>query len=339
MTIPHNKPSLSSDELDACDRVLKSGWLAPHKEVRDFENSICAWLGLPEGSAVAVSNGTSALFLALRTLGAKAKSVAIPVYCCSAVANAAAMAGAQIEFVDNAKSSVNIDTAAPLSNIIVVPHMYGLPCDLGGVKKGLKVVEDCAQALGAKNERTYVGLGGEMGIFSFYATKLITSGGHGGMVVSANPDHIADIRDYIEFDCRYDQNRRFNLQMTEIQAAIGNVQLTKLPEFLMHREEIFKIYRQAGIPLIETDENNKTPNQPVRYRAIFRHEKPEVLIRELKKHDITVINPLEFKALLDFDKDYPNAAALSRTTVSLPIYPTLDLEDARRIANIVRGLL
>jgi perosamine synthetase len=186
--IPHNKPTIGKEEAAAAKRVLDSGWLSEGSEVLSFENEFCKYLGLPKGHAVAVSNGTSALYLALWSLDANNKNIAFPGYACSALQNAVSLIGGHEKIIDVKKNSPNIDlemVTKENSDLVIVPHMYGIPTELTNIHN-LNIIEDCAQSLGAEINNKKVGLHGTVGIFSFYATKLITSGGQGGMFVSNN---------------------------------------------------------------------------------------------------------------------------------------------------------
>lgn len=336
--IQHNKPTLDSVEEQAAQRVIRSGWLAQGQEVEKFENEFCQFLGLPEKHAVVVTNGTTALFLALWALKAQNRKVAIPVYGCSSLRHAVAMAGGQEVLVDTAPQSPNIDldqlkqTDAPIA---VIPHMYGLSLDLSGWDDRI-IIEDCAQALGAKVGDRCVGLQGQIGIFSFAATKLMTSGGQGGMVVSRNRELIDSIRDYREFDCRHDHKRRFNFQLTDLQAAIGRVQLKKLPGFLARREEIFLRYQEAGLELLGVANNHGTNICPVRYRAIVLTDEQGHLLESLAKERIKAIIPIEDWELLGPGGSFPNSFKLTQTTVSLPIYPSLTEGEVKKIIGILQ---
>jgi perosamine synthetase len=333
--IPHNRLTLSFEENEAAKRAIESGWLAQGREVQAFENELCAFLGLADGYAVAVSSGTAALFLALWVLDAPGCEVGCPVYACSALTNAIALAGATPILLDTERNSPNIDLDALLrckAGITIVPHMFGLPVDLRTVA-GKRIIEDCAQALGAKLGDKPVGLAGAVSIFSFYATKLITSGGQGGMLVSPDRAIAEAARDYREFDCRRDRKARFNFQMTDLQAAVGRAQLRKLPSFLSRHREIFEQYRQAGLDLV--DDNAVSP---VRYRSVLRAKDPRYLINELRRRDVEAIVPVEDWELLGPAQDYPQALAFARTTVSLPTYPSLSDDHARHIVAALREL-
>ncbi|MBI3553509.1 MAG: DegT/DnrJ/EryC1/StrS family aminotransferase [Elusimicrobia bacterium] len=323
--IPHNRPALGTDEEKALSRVMRSGWIVQGEEVAAFENEICRYLGLSSGHAVAVSSGSAALYLALWSLQAADKTVAFPSYVCAALRHATALAGGRELVLDTAPESPNIAARTLTScgaEIAIVPHMFGLPIDLSGAE-GVDIVEDCAQALGAKVNGARAGLQGRLGVFSFYATKLMTSGGQGGMVVSKDKDLVTEIRDYRQFDGRRDDKKRFNFQMTDLEAAVGRVQLKRLPEFLHRREEIFEQYREAGLDLIDIPPTNYKKLQPVRYRAVVRTEDPHGLIKALGAKQIRAIVPVADWELLGDAKACPDACELSRKTVSLPLFPSL----------------
>lgn len=334
--IPHNKPSLGAEEQAAAARVLGTGWVAQGAEVEAYENELCNYFGLPDGHAVVVSSGSAALYLALWALDGHGAQVGMPVYSCAALRNAASMVGGECVYFDCSESGPNLDMeAVSRSNIdiLIAPSMFGIPLNLPQARN-YKVVEDLAQAMGAAIEGTRIGLRGDLGVCSFYATKMFTSGGQGGAVIGRDKRLIDKIRDFREFDCREDTQARFNFQMTDLQAAVGRVQLGRLPQFIQARERWFALYRQAGLELIE----DKSPGtQPVRYRIVMRCENPDRVIEALAAEGIRAIIPIEEFELLDSPTQYPNARKLTNTTVSLPAYPGLEETDVNRIAQIAKA--
>ena len=335
--IPHNKPTLGKEEEEAALRVIRSGWLVQGHQVNAFEDEFCQFLNLPHGHAVAVSSGTAALFLALWAVNANNKTVAFPVYACSALRNAVSMAGAKEYLVDVAEGLPNIDFENVRENkpdIAILPHMFGIPVDFDTLE-GVNIIEDCCQSLGATVDGKATGLKGDLGIFSFYATKLMTSGGQGGMVVSKNKAIVDAIRDYREFDMRRDSKKRFNFQMTDLQAAVGRAQLKKLPSFLNRRNEIFESYLQAGLPLLNVSSDRLCP---VRYRAVFLTDRPHQIIQLLKGYGINAIVPIQDWELLGEKKDFPNALKLTLETLSLPLYPLLSDSDVEKIISAFEGV-
>ena len=322
--IPHNRPTLNIEEEEAAIRVIRSGWLTQGKEVEAFENEFCKFVGLPEGHAVAVSSGTASLFLSLWVLNAKNKKISFPGYVCSALHHSIAMIDGNENLIDTAPNSPNLDLnllKKSNSDIAILPHMYGIPMDISNFKNEI-IIEDCCQALGAKVNNKHVGLHGTVGIYSFYVTKLITSGGHGGMFVSSDKSLIDRVKDYREFDNRQDYKKRFNFQMTDIQAAIGRVQLKKLPTFLQRREKIFQRYKKEGLELLDVDPELKHIS-PVRYRAILKTTKPQKIINSLQSIGVKSIIPTDEYIISENQSLFPNSFQFTRETVSLPIYPSL----------------
>jgi perosamine synthetase len=328
--IAHNKPTLGIQEQHAVSKVLESGYIAQGEEVEKFENELCDFLGLPEQHAVALSSGTSALFMALWSLEAKNKFIAMPVYVCSSLRNAVAMSNAKEVLIDNTKDSPNIslnEVQKSNADIVIVPHMFGLPNEIQNIKD-IDIIEDCAQSLGALINNKKTGLIGKAGIFSFYATKLMTSGGQGGMFVSKDKNLVDKVRDYRQFDYRRDQKERFNFQMTDIQASIGRAQLRQLPYFIERRREIFTMYKESGLNLIESQNNSS-----VHYRAVIRVNSPLKVKNKLAKQGIQSIIPIEDWELLGDGSNFKNAYNLTQTTLSLPIYPSLANNEVLNIIN------
>jgi perosamine synthetase len=336
--IPHNLPTLGVEEQVTAARVLESGWVAQGPEVEAFENELCQFLNLPGGHAVAVSSGSAALYLALWALAGNNKRIGLPVYACSALRNAIGLVNGKAVYLDCAAGSPNVDIAAASKadiDILIAPSMFGIPVDLPATRN-FKVIEDIAQSLGAMASDQRIGLRGDVGICSFYATKMMTSGGQGGAVISHNKALIDQLKDYREFDSRDDAVLRFNFQMTDLQAAIGRVQLGKLPLFMAQREQIFAIYRAAGLDLLDS---TTVTNQPVRYRAVMRCDDPMGVIQALDEENIRGIVPVEERELLNTPSLYSVALNLTHTTVSLPCYPALHEKEALRIAQRVKEFL
>ena len=334
--IEHNRPTIGLKESRAASKVLASGYVSQGSEVEKFENEFCDFMQLPENHAVALSSGTAALFMSLFSLDLQKKVIAMPTYTCSALRNASAMLQAKELLIDSEIGSPNIcRESLKLSgaDAAIVPHMFGIPSDIRKVKD-VKIIEDCAQSLGASIDGEKVGLIGDVGIFSFYATKLMTSGGQGGMFVSRDQGLVDKVRDFRDFDCRKDRKYRFNFQMTDLQAAIGRVQLKKLPNFLERREEIFEQYKCANLPLIEGINGH-----PVYYRAVIAVEDPDKVINRLLDCNVRSIVPIRDWGLLDDGPEFKYARQLTKSTISLPIYPSLTNRDVRVIINALEKSL
>lgn len=316
--IPHNKPTIGEEEVLAAMTVLKSRNLSQGDEVKAFEDEICDFLGYEKGHAMAVSSGSAALYMAIRGFDFynHINSIAIPAYSCSALKNAVCLANKIPLYVDVGTNSVNIDTSASIikkADLIVIPHMFGIPTTI----KKENVIEDCAQAIGATIDGQKVGTQAQISIFSFYATKPITCGGEGGMVVSKERKIIDFLKDLRDFDTKNDSKIRFNFQMTEIQASVGRVQLRKLEAFIQRRRYLADRYCKSGIPLWSRSEGG------IDYRGIIKSKNPQKIIKNLKENGISAIIPIEASELLCDKELVPNAYKLTQSLVSIPLYPSL----------------
>ncbi len=335
MIIHHNSPTLGYKEAIACINVIRSGIVSGGEQVKRFEDELCRFFGLPEGHVAVLSSGTAALYLALRFLVRPYSSVALPTYACAALRNATIMAKLNPVYVDCGPNSVNL--CSSLINcsdveLAIAPSLFGIPFDPSGIT-GIPVIEDIAQSLGSTVGTQYTGTLSSAGILSFYATKLITSGGQGGAVISKDISLIESIKDFLSFDCRTDYINRFNFTMTEVQAAIGRVQLSRYSELIDKRNRLLSIYKQYELPLYPTHDGH------VPYRAILKIEDPKRLKQQFSSVGISSIIPIESYELLDpcYQK-HPNALANTQQLLSIPLYPKMSFNQAKYIANMFQAL-
>ncbi len=329
--IPHNRPTIGEEEICAAVKVMESGHLSQGTEVALFENEFCEYLGLNHGHAVAVSSGSAALYMAIRALdmdkNQRNTNVAIPAYSCSALRNAVLLAGKKPLYADVKDDSPNIDLTSDVikeAGITIACHIYGMPERIDNHN----VIEDCAQAIGATINGKLVGTQTEIGIFSFYATKPITSGGEGGMVVSKNKGYIDFIKDIRDFDMKNDNVVRFNMKMTDLQASVGRIQLKRLPEFEKKRHYLADRYEKKGIPLWRKEGS-------IEYRGIIRSRAPERLMEYLKQNGVQAILPITESELLCVPLTVPRAYALTHSLVSIPLYPSLTDEEQDTIIGLL----
>jgi len=348
--IPHNKPSISKREEESVMRVLRSGHIAQGKEVEEFEDSLCSYLGHKSGHGVAFSSGTAALYVALLCAGVqRGDKIITSTYVCSSVLNAIYFIGAKVILVDIDPVHFNISFEAVKEKIdsatkaIIVPHIFGMPADIDKfIGLDIPIIEDCAQGIGAKLNDRQVGTFGAITVFSFYATKLLTTG-HGGMVVSKDNKIIDKLKDYREFDCRKDYRPRFNFQMSDFQAAMGKIQLERLPSFLEKRKDIAGEYYKIlpkDVAWPPKDIKNREPNF---YRFLIRDNNPRKLQGFLKEKGIKTIIPIENYELLhrylkQDSKDFPISEEVANSTLSLPIYPSLTSSEIEKIKEAIREI-
>ncbi len=341
--IPHSRPTLAEEDLQAVAQVLKSGFIAQGEKVAAFEQEMASMLGVSGG--VASSSGTAALHLALLALNVgEGDEVLLPSYACSAVLHAVRSVRAVPRFVDCGPLTFNMDPDAarkacsPKAKALIVVHSFGLPAELNTLKGlGLPLIEASAQALGATYRGRPVGSIGDAAVFSFYATKLITTG-EGGMLLSNDDRILAGARDLREYDQKADDKPRFNYKMTDFQAALGLTQLKQLPWFLERRQTIASLYRERlqtlplQLPLVPPD------CRPVYYRFVVKGPLPaDAYLPKLQARGVEARRPV-FQPLhrtLGVD-GLPGAEAAWEKAVSLPLYPSLSDMEAERIVEVAQ---
>ncbi len=349
--IPHNKPSLGEEEVQAIRGVMVGSWISQGEKVKEFEDSICKYIGLPSRHGVAVSSGTSAIYLSLRVLGIqKNDEIIFPTYVCSALLNAVDMIGAKPVLIDIEEKDFNLslshlkEKVTTKTKAIIVPHIFGVPVNVPEIKElNIPIIEDCAVALGSKVKGIHTGTFGDVTIFSFYATKVITTG-QGGMLVSKKGNYVEEARDLIHYDGRREYLPRFNFQMTDIQASIGLVQLSKLESLLENRKKISTSYRDICVKKGWDFQQSLNENfQENWYRFVIKSDQKTV--RSLKEHlqnnDIQTSIPIERWELLhnylNLDtREFKTAELISQCTLSLPIYP--DLVKEGNVDKITKAL-
>lgn len=340
-SIPHSRPLLGSAEKRALCRVIDSGMLAEGKEVAAFEHELAERVG--RRGAVAVHSGTAALTLALEVLGVRnGDRVAMPSYVCSALLHAVQALDAQPVLVDVNPSTFNLDPDDLRRRLrarvkaVIVPHMFGLAAELDAIAAcGPPVVEDCALALGARYHGRPVGSFGALAIFSFYATKMIAAG-EGGMVVGDRTSLLSHVRDLRSYDGRKRHRRRFNHKMTELQAAVGRIQLRRLESFIQRRRCGAEHYFEslAGGPW------ELPPQAPghVYHRFVLRTRRSASrFLSELNRHGIEARRPVFLPLHRYLDQEgFPGAEDAYRRAVSIPLYPALTPAELGRVAQVTR---
>ncbi|HEY8172214.1 MAG TPA: aminotransferase class I/II-fold pyridoxal phosphate-dependent enzyme, partial [Dehalococcoidia bacterium] len=258
--IPVAEPIIGDLELEYVSDAVRSGWVSSLGEyITRFEDGIAGICGARH--AVAVSNGTSALHLALVALGVgPGDEVIVPALTFIATANAVRYTGATPVFCDSDDETWCIDVSdierriTSRTKAIVPVHLFGHPADVYLITglaraRGIAIIEDAAEALGTRYRGLPVGALGDAGIFSFYGNKLITTG-EGGMLVT-DDDAIAErarhLRDHaMHAERRYFHDEvGFNFRMTNIQAALGVAQIERFPHLLARKREIARRYGEA----------------------------------------------------------------------------------------------
>lgn len=347
-TTPHSCPSLGMEEIRAVARVISGRNVASGRITAEFESTVAGYAGVRH--AIAVNSGSSALHLSLLASGlGKNKKVILPSYCCSALLNALNYAGCEPILIDTEKGSFNMDARGLKNRLprgtgaIILPHMFGIPADVkSAVGLGVPVIEDCAMSLGASISGRKTGGLGEIGIVSFYATKMICTG-YGGMVLTNSASLADKVRDLINYDNRADYIVRFNYLMSDMQAAMGIVQIKKLRHFIAKRVHIAGLYSKylKGLPvtLPEIAEGSVFHRYVIKFQSAGLLEKCIVFLKnrgiEAKK---PVYKPLHRYLSLPRNR-FPNTEDTYQTSLSLPIYPLLDDASVIRAAEAVKKFL
>ncbi|MBF0486227.1 MAG: DegT/DnrJ/EryC1/StrS family aminotransferase [Candidatus Omnitrophica bacterium] len=339
-TIPHSCPTIDRSDFLALEKPMASGQVSAGPCVKSFESAFAAKFDFKD--AAAVSSGTAALHLSLLALGVKkGDEVVLPSYVCPALLNAISYTGAMPKVADVDYEDGNISCVAAKAQLtrktkaIIVPHMFGEPADLQPLLSlGVPVIEDCAQAIGARYRGKYVGSFGVLSVFSFYATKMMTTG-EGGMVVSADKRLMARVRDMLSYDHHPEFCVRFNNKMTDLQAALGCSQLKKLDKMISLRRSLARLYSERLKGLDMTFPFHSLLTTPVFYRYVVKISgRAQKVITGMKKRGINCERPL-YKPVHQYLKlkGFPVTENLMKDSISLPIYPSLSFRDALRVVK------
>jgi dTDP-4-amino-4,6-dideoxygalactose transaminase len=353
--IPPAKPLIGEDEIDAVTRVMRSGMIAQGPEVRAFESEFSQHFGLGRG-CVAVNSGTSGLHLGLLAAGVgPGDEVIVPSFTFAATANAVALTGATPVFADIEPDhfcldAQEVEAAVTERTVGVMPvHLYGHPANMPAIeavadKHGIKVFEDAAQAHGASLGGTPVGAFGQFAMFSLYPTKNMTSG-EGGMVSAADPEIERLLRLYRNQGMEQQYHNEvvgLNNRMTDIHAAIGRVQLTKVNGWTARRQEnaAFLSANLQGVvvPAVAPGAVHAYHQYTVRVK-----EDRDGLARALKDEYMIgsgMFYPVPNHRLAPFqvDLELTETSIAARECLSLPVHPSVNQADLERIVAAVNTL-
>lgn len=346
---------IGEEERTAIDRVLASGILAQGPEVAAFEAEFSQHVrGQP---CVAVNSGTSGLLLGLLAIGiGPGDEVIVPSFSFAATANAVALSGARPVFVDIEPTHFCIDPDAVLAAIgehtaaIMPVHLYGHPAAMDRLTEiarthGLAIVEDAAQAHLASLGNQPVGTFGSVAAFSFYATKNMTTG-EGGLVVCADEStarRVRLLRNQGMERCGTNEIIGYNARMTDLHAAIGRVQLRRLPEWTASRRRNAE-FLTGGLEQLVHQDRLSVPRvapsaQPVWHqytvRAHHRDQLATTLAGSGVQTRIYYPTPIHRLPAFDLNLDLPQTAAAAQEVLSLPVHPALSTANLERIVSAV----
>jgi dTDP-4-amino-4,6-dideoxygalactose transaminase len=391
--IPFGKPYIGKEEEEAVLAVLRSGWLTTGKETLEFEKDFENFLknGIPKKGSdnlycMAVNSATSGLHLALEAIGIqKGDLVLVPSFTFTATAEVVRYLDAEVVFVDVTKNGFHMDPVALEQTLdklddgrakAVIPvHYGGLPCDMDEIlaiakKHGLKIIEDAAHSFpsltGSPQSPSYAGTIGDVGVFSFYATKTITTG-EGGMVVTrdtAIADRIKIMRSHgIDRSVwnRYTDTKAswfyevvapgFKYNIPDILSALGRVQLRRAMDLLSMRKEIAGFYDNAfqndrHFILPPTGSGDARHLYPLRLNldrlTISRNEFAEKIQQQgvgISVHFIPLHTMPYYKERYSLqDMDFPETLKTYSSAISLPIWPGMNNAQKNRVIQVVKDL-
>ncbi len=353
-----SKPNFDGAEKAAVAEVLDSGMLAQGPKVFEFEKQFAEYIGT--NHAIATSSGTTAIHLALLGLGIKPGDEVITTpFTFIATATPILFCGARPVFVDIDPKTFNIDpqkleaAITDKTKAIIPVHLYGQPAAMDPIVElaqahELVVIEDACQAHGAKYHGKSIGSIGDCGCFSFYPTKNMTTS-EGGMVTtndSEMAENLALLRNHGQLQ-RYDYNMiGYNFRMTDISAAIGIVQLSKLEQFTEKRIINAKKLTEGmedvvGVPYIAPDVRH------VFHQYTIKQSSRDGLRSALEAAGIGsgIYYPKSLHQLPVFQDHItegysaPVAEEVSSEVLSLPVHPGLSEEDIEKIINTVKDFI
>jgi perosamine synthetase len=363
-TVPIAHVSLDRREIQAVERVLKSGNLRAGRITENFETSFAAQVG--SRHAVAVSSGTAALYLACHALLSPGDEVIVPDFTFVATAAMVAAIGAKPVFADVNPRTFTLDPAeaerhiTPRTRALIPVHLYGQPADITGLARlarrhKLRIIWDAAQAHGAQFNGRDVGSFADAVCYSFYPTKNMTTG-EGGMITTSNgslANRLRLLRSHGEAS-RYRHVRiGFNFRTTDVASAIGLVQLARLGKAIRSRQRNARTLTEGlrDIPGLHTPEIIRGAGHAFSLFTICVDKKQAGMSRDelakalrLRGIQSAIHYPLPLHRQPVFhgyglDRDFPVSARLAKSVLSLPVHPGVKEDDLPYIVRSVREIL
>ncbi|MCE7083352.1 DegT/DnrJ/EryC1/StrS aminotransferase family protein [Streptomyces sp. ST2-7A] len=357
--------SEKDDLLDAVRKVFSSGQLVLGESLKGFEDAFARYHGV--GHAAGVDNGTNALKIGLEALGVGPGDEVITVSNTAAPTVVAIVeTGATPVFVDVREEDFLMDTGqveaaiSPRTKVILPVHLYGQCVDMAGLRRladrhGLKILEDCAQAHGARRHGRLAGTMGDAAAFSFYPTKVLGAYGDGGAVITSDPETDRAVRQlrYYGMDDSYYVVRSpgHNSRLDEVQAEILRRKLGRLDAYIAGRRAVARRYEQELSDLTGPDglvlPSPAPGNDHVHYVYVVRHPERDAILDALRKRDISLnisypwpVHTMSGFAHLGYSEgDLPVTEKLAGEIFSLPMYPSLPEALQSRIIAAAREVL
>lgn len=354
--------NIIKDEIHSgLDAVFQKGNFILGEEEKAFEEEFARYCEAPH--CVGVNSGTDALYLALAALDIQpGDEVILPTFTFIATALCVSYAGAKPVFVDVEDETYNLDPAkleaviTDKTKVIIPVHLYGQPANMEEIlavakKHGLKVVEDAAQAHGARYQKKRIGSLGDIACFSFYPTKSLGGFGDGGAVVTSDRptyEALLKLRDYGRVN-RYEHSiKGYNSRLDTVQAVVLSAKLKRLDEWNRMRNTAAGWYeeRLADRPQIRTPKIRPDRTHVFQTYAVRVPNRDNVIEEVQKKgvgalihYPIPVHLQPAYKELNHKKGDFPVAEKLCSEVMSLPMFPHITEEQVERVAQVLKSAL
>jgi perosamine synthetase len=356
--IPLMNPTMDVEMQQAALEALQNEKFVLGPSVYKFEEEFAKFCGTR--NAISTGSGTAALQIAIQALGVKAdEGVLTTPFSFFATSNAVIHAGARPEFADvdpsfNLSSTMAGERVTRDTKAVLPVHLYGNPCQMDefvdlAEDKQVSLIEDACQAHGAEYDGKKVGSFGDAGCFSFYPSKNMTVGGDGGMIVTNN-DKVAEVARSLR-DCgretKYTMSRiGFTSRLNSVNAAIGRVQLRKLPEWNEARRRAAAVYRQEldgveGVVLPPAS----IGTTPVYHLFVIRSKARDQIATTLSRkgvetgihYPVPIHLQTPYRRMFGYSEGaFPQSEKLAGEVLSLPIYPGITEQDIRYITSVVK---
>ncbi len=343
-------------ELDAAAlEVLRSGWYVLGPQVRAFEEEFAAWLGVP--AAAGVASGTDALLLTLLACEVGAgDEVIVPSHTAVATVTAVELAGARPVLADIRADTFTLDPDAvaaaitPRTRAIIPVHLYGQAADLDVLielaqRRGLWLIEDCAQAHGAATNGRKVGTVGDIAAFSFYPTKNLGAAGDGGLVASRRPELIERVRSLRQYGWRQryiSDEAGLNSRLDELQAALLRVKLRRLDVWNRQRQALALHYDELLAGSAVTTPRVAPGNEHVYHLYVVRCQQRDALQAHLDQRGIATaihypvpVHQQPAYRRLAPPAGLPETERAAAEILSLPMYPQMPQEHVEQVAACI----
>ena len=360
--LPLYEPYLKGNERKYINRCIDSGWIAKGEYVKKFEEAFGRNIGT--SNTISVTSGTSAIQLALMTLGVgQGDEVIVPTLTFAAVYNAVIFSGAKPVMVDIDLETLGLNhkliekKVSKKTKAIIPVHLYGCPVDIENICKiakkfNLFVIEDCAEALGSYYKKKHVGIFGDAGTFSFYGNKTISTG-EGGMVVfkskkNFNKAMLIKNNGMSATKAYWHEDYGLNFKMTNIQASIGLAQIEQFPKILNRKKQIADYYIKK-LSKLKTVQLVKTPKECVNsywlFTIILNNQSKISRDKLIKKFMLNGIETKRvffaademhvFKKYIIRKEIFPNSKLASANGLCLPSFVSLKKTSLDRIISII----